>query len=97
MNSGNNLLNGFQSVLNALIPVIFAFALVFFFWGLAKLILHAGEEEAKEEGKRLMFWGVIGLVVMFGLWGIVNFLLDIIFVGGPQQSIQIPPFPSSLP
>ena len=90
------ILVGVRGVLESLILVIFALAVVFFFWGLAKFILHSAEEEAKEEGRRMMLWGIIGFVVMFGLWGIVNFLLDIFFVYGPQQSIQIPTFPTQV-
>jgi len=85
-----SLLN-FESFLGTLVPVIFALALVFFLWGLAKFILHSGEEDAKTEGKRMMLWGVIGLVVMFGIWGIVNLFLSIF--SGDLNTIQTPTFP----
>ncbi|MEK7551896.1 MAG: hypothetical protein AAB534_00585 [Patescibacteria group bacterium] len=95
-----SLLN-FEEFLGNLVPVIFVLAFVFFLWGLAKFILHSGEEEAKEEGKRIMFWGIVGLVIMFGIWGIVYFLLDVLFGSGPfqgsNQTIEIPNFPTRVP
>jgi len=87
--------SGFEIVLQALIGVIFALALVFFFWGLAKFILHSAEEEAHEEGRKMMFWGIMALVIMFGIWGIVNFLLSI-FLHGSNPVILLPPFPTQV-
>ena len=59
-------------VTNILIPLAFTLALLFFFWGVAKYIWSAGD--AKEEGKKIMVWGVIALFVMSSIWGIINFL-----------------------
>jgi len=85
-------LERFKGILGTLTTVIIALALVFFFWGLAKFILASGEEEAKEEGKRIMFWGILAFVVMIGIWGIVNFLIGAFGVGGNQPP-QIPRVP----
>ena len=70
-------LTDFKGLLDVLTTVIVALALVFFFWGLAKFVLAAGEEEAREEGKKIMIWGIIAFVIMIGIWGIVKFLLSI--------------------
>ncbi|MEK7551897.1 MAG: hypothetical protein AAB534_00590 [Patescibacteria group bacterium] len=75
-------LDRFKDVLGTLTTVIIALALIFFFWGLAKFILAAGEEEAKEEGKRIMFWGILAFVIMIGIWGIVNFLIGAFGITG---------------
>ena len=45
-----------------------------FFWGMALFVLHAGEEEKREEGKKKMLWGIIAITIMFAIWGIVKFL-----------------------
>ena len=66
-----------QSIVDALIPVVTALALLFFFWGLAKFILAAGDEAAKDEGKRIMIWGVVALFVMAAVWGIIQALAGI--------------------
>lgn len=57
-------------------PALVALALVIFFWGLAKFISGGGSESSVEEGKKLMFWGIIGLFVLVSMWGIVHILVD---------------------
>ena len=59
-------------ITEVLIPLVFSLALLFFFWGVAKYIWSAGD--AKEEGKKIMVWGVIALFVMSSIWGIIGFL-----------------------
>src|SRR3989344_3749431 len=60
-----------------LIPLLIAIGLLVFFWGLAKFIHHA-EEEDKGEDKKKMLWGIITLAVMFGIWGKVRLLQSFI-------------------
>lgn len=57
-------------------PIIVGIALLFFFVGLAKYILNAGDEEKKSQGKSIMIWGIIALFVMVSVWGLVNLLAD---------------------
>jgi len=63
-----------RGVVNTLIPVIFALALLLFFWGVAKFILQSGDPEARKEGKQIMIWGIVALFVMTSIWGIVAFI-----------------------
>lgn len=57
------------------IPIAFALALLAFFWGLAHFILlKSGSETAREDGSRIMIWGVVALFVMTSIWGIVRFM-----------------------
>lgn len=55
-----------------LIPLAFSLALLFFFWGVAKYIYSEGT--GKEEGKKIMIWGVVALFVMSSIWGLVSFI-----------------------
>lgn len=80
-------------LINTLIPIVFALALLFFLWGLAKYIFAAGNEEAKESGKRIMIWGIIALFIMASVWGIVAFLQDLF--GVDQTTIDIPQAPGN--
>ena len=59
-------------VTRILIPLAFVLALLFFFWGVAKYVWAAGD--GKDEGKKIMIWGVIALFVMASIWGIVSFI-----------------------
>lgn len=73
-----------------LIPLAFALALFYFFWGVAKYIRSdAGGEKAAEEGKRVMVWGIVALFIATSIWGIVSFIkkeLTIPDVGNPSTT-----------
>jgi len=69
---------GIIGILNtAIVPVIFAFAFAAFIWGIVNyFFLSANNEGNREEGKQFIFWGIIGMVVMFSVWGFVSLLLS---------------------
>lgn len=62
------------SIINTSLPIVVALALLFFFYGLARFVLAAGDEEAKKKGKDTMIWGIVALFVMVSVWGLVAFL-----------------------
>lgn len=76
------LITSFGGLVSLLIPIVAGLALLYFFWGLAKFILRAGDETAREEGKQIMMWGIIALFVMVSIWGIVEFIASDLGVGG---------------
>ncbi len=59
-------------IINTIIPIMFAIALIGFFYGLIKYIF--GAEHDKEAAKKTMIWGIVALFVMSAVWGLVNFL-----------------------
>ncbi len=71
-----SLLRGLLNTLDVVVLIVFALALIFFLWGLAKFILNAGDEEERGKGKQIMLWGIIALVVMSAVWGIVKYIGD---------------------
>ena len=74
---------------NILVPVIFALAFIIFIWGVFQYFIYGGhDEEAKEKGKSLMLWGLIGFFVMVSVWGLVNIL-----VGTFQTNTALPTTP----
>ena len=63
-------------ILNRLIPVLIAVALVVFFWGLIQYIrTHKG-------GKDIMIAGLVGLFIMVSVWGIIRIAQNTLGVGG---------------
>ena len=58
----------------SVIPLIIALAMVMFIWGVVQYVINNDEEAKKEKGKQFMIWGIIGLTVMFGVWGLVKIL-----------------------
>jgi hypothetical protein len=62
------------NIIFLLIPITASLALLAFFWGMAKFILHSGSEDAASEGKRMMIGGIVALFVLVSIWGIVRFI-----------------------
>ena len=56
------------------IPLLYALAFLFFLVGMVRFFFLGGDE-GREKGKQMMVWGIIGLFVIFGIWGIVRLLL----------------------
>lgn len=59
-------------IYNSAIPLVVALAVAMFIWGVVQYVINSDEEAKKAKGKQFMIWGIIGLVVMFGVWGIVK-------------------------
>jgi len=68
-------------IINPLIYLMFALALVFFVWGVFQFIANGENEEQKTTGKKHMLWGVIGLTVMFGVWSLLHVVLNTFNLG----------------
>lgn len=62
-------------IVNPLILLISAVAFVVFLWGVFQFIVHAGDEKQRTEGKNAILWGLVGLVIIFGAYGIINLAL----------------------
>lgn len=74
-------------IINLLIPVVFGLAILFFFWGVAQFILHSDQEDAREDGKQRMLWGVVALFVIASIYGILGFIGDSIGIK-PSSSLN---------
>lgn len=58
-----------------LVPLIFAVAFIVFLWGVFQyFIFGAADEEKRKEGRNFIMYALIGFVLMFSIWGIVNLL-----------------------
>ena len=67
-----------SDILRPIILVLFALALVLFFWGMIEFMVNADNEEKRSVGKSHMLWGLIGLVIMFSVNGIVQILINFV-------------------
>ena len=75
-NDLRDIIFNFIDIISALIPLVIALAILFFFWGLAKFIFYADNEEKKKEGKSIMLWGIIALFIIVTIGGIIALLGD---------------------
>lgn len=76
---GGELQGYLQSVVNfvnsVIIPLIIAFAILVFIWGMVQyFILGASDAEKRESGKSLIIWGLVGFVLILSIQGIINLL-----------------------
>ncbi len=89
--NAQSILSTIANLVNQLIPLMMAIALLVFFWGLVKYIWNSGSEDAKEEGKNVMIAGIVGLFVMVSIWGIVGIIANTFGVqtGGTQSPPRV--------
>jgi hypothetical protein len=82
-------------VVNPAIEFAFIIATVVFLWGVFQFIAGAGDKDKRQEGKDHILWGIVGFVIMFGVFGIINILANTIDVTGltlnNQQQTFSPP------
>ncbi len=63
------------TIVNPLIVVMFAFALVGFLWGVQTYITNADDHEARMKGTGHIMWGLIGMFLMIASFTIVHIML----------------------
>lgn len=80
------------NILRLLIPMAFALAIIYFFYGVAKYIGKAGDPKEAAAGKSIMIYGVIAIAVMASVYGIISYLQTTLGVT-PGGSVTIPSVP----
>jgi len=65
-------------ILNPIVIFLFGLALILFLYGLIEFLMDVSAGGKKEEGKKNMFWGIVGLVIMISAYGIEEFIINTI-------------------
>jgi uncharacterized membrane protein len=73
------ILNLATVILNPLIKLMFAAAIVVFLWGIIEYIKGAGSADSREQGTRHIIWGLVGLFIMVSVYGIINLFKNTLF------------------
>jgi len=73
-----------DEILNPLILLMFAIAIVVFLYGLYELIRDADDPGAREKARQHVLWGVVGMFIMVSAYGIIYFTLDTVQVPIPE-------------
>jgi hypothetical protein len=65
-------------ILNPIITLLFALATVYLIYGIVKFLSSdAGDKgSSREEAKKAILWGLVGMVIMFSVFGLIKFVLD---------------------
>ncbi len=72
----------------AIIPLIFTLAFLYFLWGMVMFIKGADDVKKREESKKFIYWGIIGLTVMIAVWGIVQIVTSTFGLGNTVPRLQ---------
>jgi len=62
------------TVLNSVVPLFVAVAVVFFLWNVFKYINSGDNAETRGQARSMMIYGVIAIFVMVSIWGLVGVL-----------------------
>ena len=62
-------------ILNPIIMLAFAVALLIFFWGIFQFINSQTADDKREEGKRKIFYGLFGMFIMVSAYGLIRLVL----------------------
>jgi len=90
----SNFENGVKSLIDAmnlLIPFFIGIGVIVFIYGIIKYVLKPSDENARTEARSYMLYGIIGLTVMFSVFGLVKVLQG--FFGFENIKLE----PSDLP
>src|SRR3989344_2732580 len=72
----DDLVELFLDILDDVIVLIVALAVVMFIWGVLKYITAGESEDKIREGRNYIIYGIIGIFVMVSVWGLVNILVN---------------------
>lgn len=64
-----------KNIIDPFVKVLFAIALLVFAVGMIEFFLAKQSGEALEQGRRHMIWGIVGMAVMAGVFGIMYFII----------------------
>ncbi len=74
-------------IINPLILLLSAGAFVVFLWGVFEFVVHAEDGGKREEGRKAILWGLVGLVIIFGAYGIINVALGTFDIAPIKKNI----------
>ncbi len=82
-----------SGLLDSVVPFIVGLAVFVIIWGIFTYITQASNEEKREEAKKYILWGVVGVFMMLSVWGFVNILLNTFSLDNQIDSDTIPKVP----
>lgn len=72
-------------ILNPLIVLAFAVALLIFFWGIFQFISSETADAKRGEGQKKILYGLLGMFIMFSAYGIIGLILDTFSLPHPSN------------
>lgn len=88
--SGNglgSLLCNIQQLLSSVVPVLMALGVAYFVWGVVQYVIR-DDEEAKKKGRDKIIYGIIGMAVIIGFWGLVTLVVNTFHLQASAPTLQ---------
>ncbi|MBX4181485.1 hypothetical protein KW807_01305 [Candidatus Parcubacteria bacterium] len=63
-------------ILNPIIVLVFAVALLIFFWGIFQFILSDAADSKRADGKKKILYGLLGMFIMISAYGLIHLVLS---------------------
>lgn len=66
------------TIVNPVIGLMIAIGFAVFIWGIIEFIANADNEKKRDDGKRHIVWGLVGLLIMVAVGGIIQVIANFI-------------------
>jgi alcohol dehydrogenase class IV len=64
------------NIVNPIVMLMFAVAVVVFVYGIVEMVSHGGDPDARTKGRNHMLGGVVGMFIMLSAWGIIHLVAN---------------------
>ncbi|KKS66022.1 MAG: hypothetical protein UV40_C0015G0006 [Parcubacteria group bacterium GW2011_GWA1_42_7] len=81
-----------KGVVNGVIGVAFVLMIMFFVLGVFEYVRAQGDDKAIDKGKKHMIWGIIGMAIAAGAWGLVQLVLNFLGLNSSSVPVNFPQF-----
>ncbi len=75
------LIQKLTEVINAIIPFLLTIVVALIIWGGVGLAVAGGDEEKRKAAKDRIMYGLIGAVVIVGVWGLISISVSVLGIG----------------
>jgi hypothetical protein len=82
--------NAFPTLLSFILVISIVLALLYLIWGGIKWIMSGGDKANVETARSHIIAAVIGLILVFSAWFVMNFILQTFFGGNLTTGISLP-------
>lgn len=73
----------FGKIVTPVINFLFIVAFLYFLWGIIVFIKNSNNETERAKGKKHIMWGLVGFVVMFGAYTIMQVIINTLDLDSP--------------
>jgi phosphotransferase system glucose/maltose/N-acetylglucosamine-specific IIC component len=77
-------------ILNPIIMLLFAISFVYFVYGIITFIRLEPGDAKKTEARNAIIWGIVGMVIMFSVYGILTFIFDTFGIKNDEVKNYLP-------